>query len=195
MTDRAGITVAIPHIPVRATYLHRALRSAQDQALPAAAVAIATDHDHRGAALTRQRALDMVTTEWVAFLDDDDELYPRHLAALRDHAAETGADYVYSWFDVAGGADPFPPGHYLNPFNPADPVQTTITVLVRTALAREVGFLRPSEGDEVGGQVWGEDYQFTLGCLRAGGRVSHLVERTWVWHHDTQNTSGRGDRW
>lgn len=195
MSSTDGITVCIPHIASRQTYLHRALSSVHQQTLPPKSIAIAYDTAHDGAAVTRQRALEMTNTPWVAFLDDDDEFRPEHLDALLRHAQETNADYVYSWFDVAGGGDPFPPGHFLNEFDPDNPVQTTITVLVKTELARSVGFLRPCDGDLVGGLAWGEDYQFTLECLRKGAVIKHLVQRTWIWHHDSQNTSGRGDRW
>jgi len=189
------ITVCVPHIASRHVYLHRALNSIHQQTHAPKSIAIAYDVGHDGAAVTRQRSLDMVTTDWVAFLDDDDEFRPWHLEHLLEHARATDADYVYSWFDVAGGGDPFPPSHFLNEFNPDDPVQTTITVLVKRELAQEVGFGEKRDGVLIKGQTWGEDYQFTLGCLKAGGVIKHLVERTWIWHHDSQNTSGRGDRW
>lgn len=191
------ITVAIPTIPPRAQLLARAIRSVSVQTLPARALSVAWDTEHAGAAAIRQRALDGVQTEWTAFLDDDDEFASHHLEALTAHARETNADYVYSWFwTVPNGCDPFPSHHFTNEFNPADPIQTTITVLVRTELAKAVGFTsQDDEGRLIGGQRWGEDYEFTLGCLRAGGVISHLPKRTWYWHHDSGNTSGRPDRW
>lgn len=190
------ITVAIPTIPPRAAYLRRALASVQAQTLPAMAVSIAQDVRREGAALTRDRALAAVRTKWTAFLDDDDEFKPEHLDALAGHAAETGADYVYSHFEVIGGGDPFP-GHRFLPWDNNNPRQTTITTLVRTELAQSVAFAGWSEdGQTVGGQRWGEDYSFTLGCMNAGAKISHLVEaQTWLWHHHGANTSGRPDRW
>lgn len=191
-----AVTVAIPHIPVRHSLLLRAIDSVQRQDLPAAGISVAVDYLKQGAALTRQRALDGVNTPWTAFLDDDDEFMPQHLSTLMRHAIETDADYVFSWFEVVGGVDPFPMNRLLE-FDPASPKQTTITILVKTDLARSVGFLRPSEGDAVGGNVWGEDYQFTLECIKAGARIEQVPngERTWYWHHDSKNTSGRPDRW
>src|SRR5262245_27114752 len=127
--------------------LNRALQSVQYQTLLPFALSVAMDLDQEGAAKTRQRALDAVQTDWVAFLDSDDFFLPEHLETLSRHAEETSADYVYSWFKVmtADGRlldeDPvFPPGHYLNPFDPEDPIETTITTLVRTDLAKQVGF-------------------------------------------------------
>lgn len=193
----SDITVVIPTIPPRYDLLARAIRSVALQELRPDQLSVAWDTEHQGAAVTRQRALDGVQTGWTAFLDDDDEMLPDHLAALMRHARETDADYVYSWFLTSPpGRDPFPPHHFTNEFNPADPIQTTITVLVKTELAREVGFVEMGDdGKVIDGQRWGEDYQFTLGCLNAGAKISHLVKHTWIWHHDSSNTSGRPDRW
>lgn len=181
-----GITVVIPSIPSRHLLLTQAVRSVTQQTLPASAISIAIDVSRDGAPDTRQRALKAVQTEWVAFLDDDDWFYPQHLKHLYDHAVETGADFVYSWFDVIGGTDPFPSTHFTNPFNPEDPIETTITTLVRTGLAKEVGFKALDRG-----QInTGEDRYFTLECLRQGALISHLVEKTWAWRHHGGNTSG-----
>lgn len=193
---RPGITVAIPSIPPRAHLLTRALRSVHAQTRAADAVSIAYDHHHEGAAITRQRALDAVATEWTAFLDDDDELLPQHLSRLEQFAAETGADYVFPWYTVVGGTDPMPQ-HFGKPYNSGspEPRHTTIVHLVRTELARAAGFLRPSDGHGIDEYEPGEDYTYTLRCLAAGARIEHLPERTWLWHHDSANTSGRPDKW
>lgn len=215
--DLAGgdnsITVVIPTIPPRVDMLARAIQSVLDQTLfttmryncagrPRLRVESPVDHDHEGAARTRQRGLERVATEWVAFLDDDDEFMPQHLERLLVHALFTGADYVYSWFmikDPSGAErpdlDPFP-GQLGRPFDPARPVQTTVTTLVRTELAQSVG-IRPSETapPTPDGHRAGEDWQFTLDCLAAGGRIEHLPERTWWWWHHGHNTSGLPDRW
>lgn len=178
-----GITVVIPTIG-RAT-AGDAVNSALNQTLRPAAVVLAVDTAHEGAATTRQEALVSVRTHWVAFLDDDDEMKPEHLKTLMDWAVAERADYVYSWFDTEPvGCDPFPPNHETDAFDPDNPILTTITTLVRTDLAQYVGF----SGTE-------EDYRFELGCLAAGAVISHAPGRTWVWHHHGKNTSGRGDRW
>jgi len=193
-----GITVCIPTIAPRSLQLLRSVRSVAAQTMPAAAISIAVDHERQGAPATRQRALDAVQTEWVAFLDDDDYFRPEHLEHCYQHAMDTGADFVYSWFDVIGGTDPFPSTHFTEPFDPANPIETTITTLVRTGLAKEVGFKELDRG----GANTGEDRFFTLGCLEAGARISHLVERTWYWVHwgtgqpgRPGNTSGLPTRW
>jgi glycosyltransferase involved in cell wall biosynthesis len=188
-----SITVCIPSIPPRARLLERALASVKAQTLPASDVITSLDGTHSGAAITRQRALDTVGTEWVAFLDDDDEFLPEHLSRLYDAAAAHQADYVFSWYTVIGGTDPRPGGQFHGWCND-HPRQTTITTLVRTELAQSAGFLgdAPESND---GHVAGEDFLFTLRCMNAGGFIYSLPEITWLWHHDSNNTSGLPSRW
>jgi glycosyltransferase involved in cell wall biosynthesis len=234
-TLRPGITVCIPSIPPRKALLERALRSVLAQTMPAAAVSVAVDLNREGAAKTRQRALDAVQTRWVAFLDDDDELLPNHLAALF-RATENGAQYLWSRFRtavpmyskpgvVAGYVErdgPAPLGQgTFEQWNDEQPAQTTITTLVRTELARDVGGFTPfrpqpvclcdspdvltHQGDcgagLIDGQRAGEDWDFTLRCRAAAGLsgMRHVPEVTWTWHHHQHggvgNTSGLPSRW
>lgn len=216
---RPGITVVIPTIPPRRAMLKRAIDSVLEQTMPPAAIAIAVDFDRLGAAVTRQRALDTVTTRWVAFLDDDDELKPRHLEALFSATVDYGAEYVWSQYQVAlpnpsdsrhvtgqhtvyrDGPEPLGAGTFEQ-WNPEQPAQTTITTLVSTELAHSVGGFLPLGGagaidGTVDGQRAGEDWDFTLRCVAAVGpeKLRHVPEVTWYWHHHARNTSGLPDRW
>lgn len=187
------ITVAIPTIPPRAApggLLYEAVESVRNQILkPTGGISIALDVLHSNAAIPRQRALDAVRTPWVAFLDDDDYFYPNHLKVLSELAIDSGADYVYSWFD---GNDPFPQ-HRGRQFNPEDPHHTTMTVMVRTELAKAAGFLQP-EGPMH--KDWsGEDWQFTLRCIEQGAKFAGTGELTWHYRVHHGNTSGLGHRW
>lgn len=197
---RPGITVAIPSIPPRAAMLAAAVGSVLAQELPAAALSIVVDLDRQGAAVTRDRALRAVGTEWTAFLDDDDRMQPEHLRILMAAAEESGADYVYSYYTVAGPDGTLMPHvdplrHFGRPFDPERPHQTTITVLVRTELARQVGFKNPAEGALIDGQRYGEDFLFTVGCAQAGAKFLHVPQKTWIWSHHGTNSSGLPDRW
>lgn len=186
--------------------LLRAQLSVSLQTYPADAISIAQDVDHRGAGVTRQRALDAAQTDWVAFLDDDDMLMANHLDVLIQAALEHDADYVYSYYMVRDAGhndrpDVDPLGHFNRPFDTADPHQTTVTTLVRRELAQAARFSAP-EAEMVDGQVYGEDFQFTVDCCRLGAKVVHVPQRTWWWYHHGMgapgipgNTSGRGDRW
>lgn len=209
-----SISVVIPAHPARARngLLDQALRSVTAQTRPPDAVHVAMDNNREGAPATRQRGLGMVNTDWVAFLDSDDMFLPRHLELLAKHAADTGADFVYGWFKIlqcyANGSESlipwdgthgdgvFPPGHYLNEFDPANPIETTITVLVRTELAKTVG-MRPLDREQAN---TGEDRAFTLDCLAAGAVIKHLRRFTWIWRHHwlkedlPGNTSGHANK-
>ncbi|WP_354643852.1 glycosyltransferase family 2 protein [Kitasatospora camelliae] len=171
----------------------RAVGSVLGQTLPASAILVEQDLHQAGAAATRDRGLRKVTTEWTAFLDSDDQFRPEHLAELMACAEETGADYVYSWYLPVGfGSDPLP--HFGKPFDPANPTQTTITVLVRTELAQTVGFREPPPGALIDGERFGEDFLFTVECLAAGAHIVHLPKRTWIWNYHGSNTSGQPNR-
>ena len=189
--DQPTVTVVTPFHEARRTngMLERATTSVRAQTIPVHHI-LAEDIHRQGAAATRQAGLELVETEWTAFLDSDDELDPDHIEHCLTHAEETGADYVYPWFRVVGGTDPFPM-FFGRPFDPACPNSTTITILVRTELAKQVGF-----APDPNVAVSGEDYAFTLGCITARAHIVHLPRRTWTWHHHGHNSAGlpnRGD--
>lgn len=189
---RPGITAVIPaHTPRLVDgSLRRAVESVLAQELPVAAIAIAIDGLGEGAAATRQRALDMAQTEWVAFLDSDDVWHPNHTRVLAELADANDADYVYSWFD---GNQPFPAvTHRGRQMNPAEPHHTTMTVMVRTTLAKQVGFRPHPEATA----AWSaEDWLFTLKCLERGAVFAGTGEVTWHYGVDGRNTSGLAARW
>lgn len=189
-----GITVAIAAHPerVRNGMLNRAITSVYGQTRGASALSVVVDKERYGAALTRQRALMMVRTEWVAFLDSDDEFLPPHLDTLANAAEQYKLDYVFSYFVRSQGGDPLQ--HFGRIWNPELPHQTTITTLVRTELAQSVGFCDESESNEINGQRWGEDYSFTVGCNAAGAKIMHVPKETWIWHRHGKNSSGQPGR-
>jgi glycosyltransferase involved in cell wall biosynthesis len=183
------VSVVIPYHPARERngMLQRAVDSVQKQTVPHLLITV-KDTAGEGAAATRQRGLDQVTTPWTAFLDSDDTMDPTHLQQLLACAHETGADYVYPWFRVKGGSDPFPM-FFGKPWDDAHPHNTTITILVRTELAQRIGFTMAPGG------VWGgEDFRFTKGCVEAGAKIVHHPARTWTWVHGSHNSSGRPNR-
>lgn len=185
---KPGVTVVTPFHEARRQngMLERAAASVRAQTVPVEHI-LAEDVHRMGAAITRHHGLHLVETEWTAFLDSDDEMDPDHIEQLLGCAKDTGADYVYPWFRVVGGSDPFPM-FFGRPFDPASPNSTTITILVRTGIAKQVGFYRDPTV-----QVSGEDYAFTLGCIQLGAQIVHHPARTWTWHHHGHNSAGRPD--
>jgi glycosyltransferase involved in cell wall biosynthesis len=180
---KPGVTVVTPYHEARERngMLKRAAASVAAQTVPVEHI-LARDVFHKGAAMTRNCGMALVETEWTAFLDSDDEMDPGHIAGLLACAEETGADYVYPWFRVKGGSDPFPM-FFGKPWDDDHPHSTTITILVRTGLARSVGF-----------KGVGEDFAFTKGCVAAGARIVHLPVRSWTWWHHGKNSAGRPTR-
>lgn len=209
------IGVAIPSIPPRENYLLRALRSVDAQTLRPDQVEVVVDRNGDGAAGTRNRAWQALTTDWVAFLDDDDELLPHHLEHLLAVAIDTDADVVYPWHEIRDGwgrvkpdllgaqGRPFdawalfggdPDLHDADDFDPTEvggPARNyiPITNLVRRSLLVEVGGFWTREGEAF------EDWRMWRRLVKAGAKFVHTPEVTWVWHHHGANTEGRSSAW
>lgn len=190
------ITVIIPTISQRRdTMLQNALRSVEAQTLAATEVIVEEAGPTEGPATVRNRALEKVKTKWVAFLDDDDLLDPNHLSVLASAQNQSGADVIWPWFRVEGGSDPFPMFRGRQ-WDPEDPHQIPITVLLRTSAIRAVGgFKKVEDGptDQYGNRA-GEDWRLWLDLSQAGYKFHHTPEITWTWRHHGKNTSGLPER-
>jgi glycosyltransferase involved in cell wall biosynthesis len=185
------VTAVIPSIPPRARMLRQAVASVLSQTRPVDAISIAIDHNREGSAATRNRALFAASTEWCAFIDDDDQWKANHVERLLATAQETNADVVYPWPEMNGMTDPRP-DRFGKPFDPDELRRGSyipVTSLVRTKLAQECG------GFHFGPNSPYDDHAFYLAMLDAGAKFVHLPERTWIWNVLGQNTSGRPDRW
>lgn len=191
-----GVTMVMPVHPARwKTTMRRAMRSVLSQTVPVAAMSIAIDIDGEGAGPTRDRALAGVRTEWVAFLDSDDEWHPNHVAELLECAARFGADVVYPECRVIHtqlGEIPRTNPLFEEWGRPGKPFDAEllreksylpVTSLVRTELAQKSSFV-PPDGSHY------DDWGFYLGLLDQGAHFVHLPRITWLWHHGPHNTSG-----
>lgn len=182
-----GVTVCIACHPARMSngLLGRALASVNAQTMQPAAIAVVNDYARLGAGRMRQRLLNMVRTKWIAWIDSDDEWAPEHLEKLTRVAQDTGSIFVFSYFF---GYDML--GHFGRPFNPCTPHHTTMGHLVRTDIAKRVGFR-----DNAIGPFANEDWGFITGIAEIacaeGLRMTHLAERTWTYHQQGQNSSGQ----
>jgi glycosyltransferase involved in cell wall biosynthesis len=190
------ITVVIPSITSRKDKLQRAVASVTNQTHPPYSIVVRYDRHKEGSALTRNRALWTVTTEWVAFLDDDDEFLPHHLESLARKQRETGADVVYPLPRVINsrgnpvprqwdwGGGPEFDGNILTQRS-----YINICSIVRTDLARQVGGFEFVRGAQTG--QLNDDHGFYLRLYNAGAKFAHVHEETFVWYHHGNNTSGQ----
>ena len=193
----SNISVIIPTIPPRHSTLLRAIKSVMDQTLPPTAIIIESDLNKEGAAITRQRALEKVTTDYYLPLDDDDTLKPNAIELLLNTLHNTESDYVYGHYDVIGGQDPRPE-NLGTPFDPLNPVQTTIVALAKTELSLKLGgYLHTTDEDldSPDRHYAGEDWRLTERYLQAGYRITHCPHKVFDWYHTGENTSGLPKNW
>lgn len=191
------ITVVIAAIDTRlglGGLLERAVRSAGEaQTFKPARILVQLDADREGAAATRNHALETVDTEWVAFLDDDDELLPDHLKLCGRAARLTAADVVYPGYQPVGGGDPV--GCFGIPFD-GELLQRRnfipATTLCRTEAVLAAGGFQPHP-DEHGDPC--EDWGLWLAMHEQGATFYHLPRVTWRWNLAPGSTRGRPDRW
>lgn len=205
------VAVCVPTIPPRRALLDRALGSVWRQTRPPDQVVVTMDHEGLGAGPTRNRCWRSADTDYVAFLDDDDELLPEHLETCLQALDESGADVAYPWFHLVGWeeATPWRPDPLAVPVNgelrhplgvsfgreQADHMRRHAfipisTVVRRAALVDSGGFPTP------GSPEWPRDNFEDWGCwlrlLDRGATFVHVPRRTWIcYHSETEGTSGR----
>lgn len=214
------ITVCIATIPPRAKLLRRALASVAEQTLQPAAIIVEYDHEHTGAAATKNRAAAKATTPWIAFLDDDDQFLPHHLETLYwshgaswlravapDWHTRWAPDVVYSIPDVPQSPTRRDPnGRYGVPFD-ADELRRRSYIQTTSLIRREVfeqagGFQLPDRTMPDGSPCLYDDWGLWLAMLNLGARFLHVPQVTFVWNHWGRgekgrpgNTSGDPTRW
>jgi glycosyltransferase involved in cell wall biosynthesis len=204
---RLTVAVCIPTIPGREAALRRAVASVHAQTRAADRILIQRDDARRGAAASRNRLLERVDTDVIAWLDDDDWLAPNHLRAcmrvLEEHP-ETGL--VYPRPRMVGGADPtatryqgrFPVSPWGLRWQPEleNHLRTQgsfipMTHLVRTDAARRAGGFPEGRVLETG-RYQGEDERYLIELLDHGTVFEHLDAKTWFWNAWGGRTAGRG---
>lgn len=199
--EAEDLTMVITSIPTRKKSLDRALMSVANQTLQPGRVIVQMDTVGVGAPANRDAGLSRVSSKYVAFLDDDDYLYPQHIQRLYETAVREDADLVYSWFDVIGGSDPFPE-NFGKPWDPENPRQVTVTTLGKTQAYVDAGGYTCLDGmsdeelEEYGqGNTIGEDFRLVCNINAAGKKIVHHPEKTWAYVHWGGNTSGRPNLW
>lgn len=206
--QRLSVAVVIPTIPGREALLDRALTSVRAQRRKPDQIVVERDSERTGAWAARNRALARVTTDVVAWLDDDDTLRPNHLIACMRVLEQSPwrPDLVYPRPRMVGGADPTALTHQGRfPVSPwglrwssehADHLRThgsfiPMTHLVRTDLVRQIEGFRP--GYDVGGRYRGEDEDYLIRLMDDAKAIfEHLDAITWNWWVHSGHTAGRG---
>lgn len=207
MADHLTVAVVIPTIPGREDLFERAMISVRAQRRTPDQVVVERDTNRTGAAQSRNRALERVEADVVAWLDDDDEMKPNHLmACMRVLELDQSLDLVYPTPVIIGGKDPTATsfqGNWALPwgirFGPEQEAHLRkngsfipITHLVRTVAVRAAGGF-PEGGVLDTGRYQGEDERYLIRLLDNGARFGHLDAKTWKWHVHYGNTGGRGD--
>lgn len=205
---RLSVAVVIPTIAGREKLLERALLSVRTQRRKPDQLVVEHDVERTGAAPTRNRAVDKVKTDVIAWLDDDDTLQPNHLMAnMRVLERDPKISLVYPVPRMVGGRDPTATsvqGEWVLPwgvrFGPEQAEHLRrfgnfipMTHLVRTEAVRAVGGF-PIPGTPEWPRPDVEDWGYILRLLEAGYAFEHLDQKTWNWHVHAAHTGGRGDR-
>lgn len=173
------VTVIIPTVPGREDRLARAIKSVQRQTLPVLHI-VERDELGEGPSATRNRAVERADTEWIAFLDDDDELYARHIESLLGVALAEGTDAAYSGYDqVILHSARF--GRVCNQGMTDYAHPMPVTFLVRRSAFLAVGGF-PEEKPE--------EYHLQVRLRESGVVFAHFPERTWRYNVHGKNTSG-----
>jgi hypothetical protein len=194
------VTVCTATIPPRKELLARAIGSVAAQERKPKAHVIQVDLHKRGGPDTLDSAVRAAETDWVAMLDDDDELLPNHLAVLCRVAEETGADLVYPHFRYSN----LPNGGHLEvfrgvPWSNSRPHQVPLTWLARRELILDVGGFSGGfdplsfEVDHQGNRI-GYDFKLILKLVAVDAKIVHTPEVTWIYHVG-HSTLGMPNRW
>lgn len=174
------ISVITASLPSRSAMLAECAASVAAQTLPPVEHLISVDHARVGSSATRNRLVQAAGGTWIAIVDDDDVLFPNHLAALWEERDR--ADIVYSFCEVTGrdwtpnrtfDANALRAGNYI-----------PVTSLIKADVLRGLkGWASSSE------HGW-EDWDLWLRALDAGFRFACVPEITWRYRfHGTNKTT------
>ena len=104
---------------------------------------------HRGKAGALNAALGMVRSEYVAYMDDDDEVFPDHLRLLYDEAVRSASGFVYSdtWLRIVDSRT----GAVLKEYVENDLDVTTDMLRIQNYINHKQVMHRKDLADSVGG--------------------------------------------
>jgi hypothetical protein len=146
---------------------------------------VAMDDDLVGPAMLRTDLVHKAPTEWVAFLDDDDLLYPHHIDTLLAAAYAEDADVVIPYCDFIG--PPLPTGYCNVPYDRKTLRRHglfPITTLVKRQPLVDVGCFNPKDRYE--------DWAAFNRLADNGCKFVVVPEKTWCYRtaHAERRTNG-----
>ena len=137
---KGEVTVLTSAVPHRVNMLQDCIKSVINQTKKPYAHHIGIDYSKAGCGAMMNRMAKDVKTEWIAFLADDDILYPNHLEVLLD-AVDDKAKMIYPWCNVSGKgwADNWNPNSLYDPDRLKRGNYIPGTVLFHTETYHELG--------------------------------------------------------
>lgn len=198
---KADVTICTATISTRTELLKRAIASVQNQTVQPQKHLIKLDDKRDGHTAMLDAMIAEASTKYIAILDDDDELLPRHIEAIYGAIEETGADLVYPWFKYSN----LPDGGHLEmfaykPWSNSNVHQVPITWIAKREALLEVGGFSKDfdvnsyEVDNQGNRI-GQDFVMIKKLVEAGKVIYHHPELTWIYHVGHPSTLGMPLRW
>jgi len=184
----ADVTIITPTIENRYSMLMECIKSVNEQEILPVNHIICTDYMRKGYFSVTERIMNIVETEFVMPLADDDLLLPHHIKDLMERSGE--ADLIYGYPRVEGRRRSFQ-RRLQQPFNEEVMRKKNIIggcPMIRTELMREVGGY-PKEGSLVL-----RDHELYLKFLDMGMRFSCVEKVTWVFRFHGGNMSFLRDK-
>lgn len=167
-----SLTIITGSIPQRADLLPECLDSVARQTVRPDAHLIYVDYEQNGPGPVYAHLFEMVETDWVMMLGDDDLLDPHHVEILTAAVeADPTIDVAYTYCRTTGTEFT----QYNQPFD-ADKLArynvVSSTAMFRRELAERVGGIPP---------VHGEDWELWKSLAWGGARFVAIPEVTWTY--------------
>ncbi|WEX08175.1 glycosyltransferase family 2 protein [Chelativorans sp. AA-79] len=163
-------------------------------------VQLITTDKNSGPASARNRALEAARGVWIAIVDSDDIIHPERFEMLIAAATQLGADGIAD--DLLFFSDAGPGGTLLGETAKAGPQQITPARFIRSNTSGNglppLGYVKPLlKREKLAGLRYdeavriGEDYDFLLRFLLAGGRFFITPELLYLYRRHAQSISHR----
>lgn len=136
-----------------------------------------------GPAIARNVALERARGEWIAFVDDDDECFPNHLAVRRRIIDENpDVDMIFGGWEIVG--DPW----IVDAHDTTRLIHSSETHLIASSMFRRTVF------EKNGGfhtSRYGGDYDFIMEMEAKGHRWLRTEEKTYRYYRWEESRTGK----